>query len=56
MISFKIWHERSVDGNEWKRCGWYLFGFVPMFVYDCASRGLYGSPRPVGAAPAQEES
>jgi hypothetical protein len=33
MIVHKIWVERSRGGLVTTRCeGWYLFGFIPLFI------------------------
>lgn len=46
MIVLKTWlQRRRVNGDgivEWARQGWYLFGFIPLFIRDCQPRGRYG--------------
>lgn len=39
MIIKKIWLQRRNGGlNEWQREGWYLFGFLPLYVRDSGPR------------------
>ena len=47
MIYKRIWRERrKVDGAalpfEWTIEGWYLFGFIPLYIRDKETRGTWG--------------
>lgn len=39
MIVKKIWYQTRKGGlPEWQREGWYLFGFIPLYIRDMGSR------------------
>jgi len=43
MISRRQWIQQNKIGTrEWPMEGWYLFGFIPLFVRDLGSRGRFG--------------
>ncbi len=40
MIVKKVWIQvRDQGAFEWEREGWYLFGFIPLYIRDSAPRG-----------------
>lgn len=40
MIIRKMWLQSIKNGGpEWIREGWYLFGFIPLYIQDLAPRG-----------------
>lgn len=41
MIRYKIWIQGR-RSREWRMDGWFLFGFIPLWIRDCAPRGRYG--------------
>lgn len=46
MIRKRIWTERRKLSNEtaieWQMEGWYLLGFIPLYVRDLSPRGVFG--------------
>ena len=39
MIIKKIWRQKTRGGLiSWYREGWYLFGFIPLYVRDITDR------------------
>lgn len=40
MIIKRIWL-RSVGSREWTLEGWFLLGFIPLYIRDCAPRGRF---------------
>ena len=41
MLVKRIWLEREGKGmfiREWHREGWYLFGFIPLYIRDLSVR------------------
>jgi hypothetical protein len=39
MIVKKIWTTREDGGSaKWQREGWFLFGFIPLYVRDLTNR------------------
>jgi hypothetical protein len=42
MLIKKVWIQTTKFGmREWQREGWYLFGFLPLYVRDCHHRGRF---------------
>jgi hypothetical protein len=37
MIVKKIWYARK-GMNDFARCGWYLFGIIPLYIADMQPR------------------
>lgn len=45
MIRKRIWQERRAVGHTfitWTMEGWYLLGFIPLYVRDLNPRGIWG--------------
>lgn len=39
MLVKKVWIQTAAMGlREWQVEGWYLFGFIPLYVRDCGPR------------------
>jgi hypothetical protein len=38
MIVKKIWMQSRIRGPEWMREGWYLCGFIPLYIRDVGPR------------------
>lgn len=39
MIIKKVWLQTRFGGvGEWEREGWYLFGFLPLYIRDTGPR------------------
>lgn len=46
MIVKKIWvHSGDKFGTSWTREGYYLFGFIPLFIRDTSTRIKYSATR-----------
>jgi hypothetical protein len=41
IIVKKIWRHRSKSdySKEWFKAGWFLFGFIPLYIADMSDRG-----------------
>ncbi len=46
MLVYRRWIQQSYFSysiySEWEKEGWYLFGFIPLFVRDLGISGRFG--------------
>ena len=46
MLAHKKWIQQNKFGLvEWEMEGWFLFGFIPLFVRDNDLRGRFGKKK-----------